>query len=84
MATIDDVKRILKDVLQLGPRADGFGQNTVLLGSIPEFDSYAVVTVVTALEEGFGFVVEDDEIDADTFATIGSLTAFVDRKLAHQ
>lgn len=84
MATIDDVKGILKDVLQLGPRADSLAAQTALFGGIPEFDSFAVVSVITAVEERFGFVIEDDEINADTFATVGSLTEFVDRKLAGQ
>ena len=42
----------------------------------------AVVGIITALEEHFGFVVDDDEISAETFASLGSLTTFVERKLA--
>jgi acyl carrier protein len=34
------------------------------------------------MEEFFGFTVEDDEISADTFETLGSLVEFVDAKLA--
>jgi acyl carrier protein len=33
------------------------------------------------LEEHFGFVVDDDEIDASVFETVGSLVAFVEGKL---
>jgi acyl carrier protein len=40
----------------------------------------AVATLLTTLEERFGFVVEDDEIDAATFATVGWLVACVDGK----
>ena len=82
MATIDEVKGVLKDVLQLGPRSDKFGPSTALFGSIPEFDSFAVVSVVSALEERFGFAVDDEDISADTFASVGSLVKFVERKLA--
>lgn len=82
MATIDDVRNILKDVLQLGQRADGLQEATTLFGSIPEFDSVAVVTVLTALEDRFGIMIEDDEISAETFETVGNLTTFVDSKLA--
>ena len=42
----------------------------------------AVVTVVTGLEERFGFVADDDELDADVFRTVGSLAEFVARKTA--
>jgi len=82
MAAIDDVKRVLGETLQLGDRADRFTAETPLFGAIAEFDSMAVVTVVTALEERFGIFIQDDEIEADVFATVGSLADFVDRKLA--
>ena len=64
MATIDNIRNILKDVLQLGHRADGLNASTSLFGSIPEFDSVAVVTVLTALEDRFGILIEDDDISA--------------------
>ena len=76
------VRAILRDTLQLGDRANRLGERSGLLGSIPELDSMAVVTVITALEDQFGFVVEDDEISADTFETFGSLVRFVESKVA--
>lgn len=81
MALLDEVKVILGDVLQLGDKVDGYTASTRILGEIPEFDSMAVVTTITAIEETYGFVVDDDEIDADTFETLGSLTDFVASKL---
>jgi acyl carrier protein len=82
MDSLEHIKAILRETLQLGARADGFDGETPLLGSIPEFDSMAVVTVITALEDSFGFEVDDDEITAATFETVGSLSEFVDAKLA--
>lgn len=82
MATIDEVKTVLVDTLQLGPRSASIEAATSLLGSIPELDSMAVVNVITAIEEHFGIVVADDEISADTFETLASLSAFVEQKLA--
>ncbi len=81
MAVIEEVRQILRETLQLGARADSFDTTTPLFGSVPEFDSMAVVTVVTALEERFDIFVEDDEISAEVFATVGSLVDFVARKL---
>jgi acyl carrier protein len=81
MSSFEQVKKILRESLQLGNRAAAYTDSTPLLGSLPELDSMAVVTVITALEEHFGFTVSDDEISADTFATVGSLSAFVDQKL---
>ena len=82
MSTLDSVKRVLRDTLQLGDRAERFDAATPLLGSLPELDSMAVVGVIAALEEAFGLVVEDDEISAEAFETVGSLSAFIERKMA--
>lgn len=79
---LDDVKQILIDVLSLSGDARTLQANSPLLGAIPELDSMAVVNLITALEDHFGIVVEDDEISADTFETLGSLAAFVAHKLA--
>jgi acyl carrier protein len=78
---LDDVKLILTDVLNLGDAGRALDAGSPLLGAIPELDSMAVVNLITALEEHFGITVEDDEISADTFATLGSLAAFVAAKL---
>jgi acyl carrier protein len=82
MATIETVRLVLRDSLQIGERADRLAPDTPLLGHVPELDSMAVVTVLTALEETFAIVIADDEVNADTFATLGALVAFVDQKLA--
>jgi len=79
---INDVKRVLGTTLQIGARADAMTESTPLLGAIPELDSMAVVSLITALEEQFGIAVDDDEIGAEAFETVGSLAAFVERKLA--
>ena len=82
MDTQQHVLRILDEVLSLGGRSASFDRSTHLLGAIPELDSMAVVSLITTLEEQLGVMVDDDEIDGDTFATVGSLTDFVAAKLA--
>jgi len=79
---IDDIKNILIDVLSLGEAGKSLDADSALLGSIPELDSMAVVNLITTLEEHFGITVDDDEISASTFETLGSLDAFVQQKLA--
>lgn len=69
-------------MLQLGERANKLTAASSLIGGIPEFDSMAVVAVLTAIEEHFGIVVDDDELSAQTFATVGSLAEFVSAKTA--
>jgi acyl carrier protein len=68
---------LLDETLCLEGRTATFVPATPLLGAIPELDSMAVVKLITALEERFGFQIDDDEIDGATFATIGSLMGFV-------
>jgi acyl carrier protein len=77
----DNVLRVLDDVLSLDGRSKNFTRETPLLGAIPELDSMAVVTLITSLEEQFGMVVDDDDIDGDTFANVGALVDFVSAKL---
>ena len=79
---VEEVRSILRSILQLGEGASSFGPETRLLGEIPEMDSMAVVSIITELEERFGFEVMDDEISADSFETFGDLTMFVHGKLS--
>lgn len=77
-----EVLKLLDDVLSLGGRSSTFTADTPLLGAIPELDSMAVVTLITSMEERLGLVIDDDAIDGSTFATVGTLTAFVEQQLA--
>lgn len=77
-----EVIRLLDEVLSLNGRSASFNRNTHLLGAIPELDSMAVVTLITGLEDQFGLVVDDDDIDGSTFESVGSLSDFVSSKLA--
>ena len=79
-----EVLSIIDDVLSLQGRTAAFVPETPLLGAIPELDSMAVVALITALEERFGFVVDDDEITSSIFETVGAMTEFVESKLAKQ
>lgn len=77
-----EVLRVLDEVLSLNGRASSFTRETHLLGAVPELDSMAVVTLITSLEERFGIVVDDDDIEGETFATVGNLVDFVSAKTA--
>jgi acyl carrier protein len=80
MTTIDRLKLVLADALQIGERAETFTERTALLGAIPEFDSMAVVNVLTMIEDEFGITVDDEEMSAEVFETLGTLTRFVESK----
>jgi acyl carrier protein len=78
---LDSVKAVVGDALQIRARVLAMTPDAALLGAVPELDSMAVVNLITALEERFGIMVEDDEIGAATFETLGSLTRFVESKM---
>jgi acyl carrier protein len=79
MKHLDTVKLILGD--SLGVRTEHLDAESLLLGSVPELDSMAVISVIAALEDHFGIAVDDDDISARRFATVGSLTEFVQEML---
>lgn len=79
--TLEGVKGLLKSALQLGDRANRLTADSALLGAIPELDSMAVVTVITLMEEQYDIQVDDDDISAETFATVGTLARFLAGKL---
>ena len=76
-----EVVQVLEEVLSLDGRSATFTCDTHLLGAIPELDSMAVVALLTGLEERFGIAVDDDDIDGETFATVGALADFVSAKI---
>ena len=81
MTVFEELLNVLDEVLSLGGRAQHFDRSTQLLGAVPELDSMAVVSLITRLEEHFDITVDDDDIDGDTFASVGALADFLTSKL---
>lgn len=79
---LEEVKNLLTDVLNLGPAGQSLTAESPLLGALPELDSMAVVGVIAAIEDYFGIAIDDDDISASTFETVGSLANFVAQKSA--
>jgi acyl carrier protein len=81
-----DAMQITKDILrvnlQLGDRANQLTAQTALMGSFPEFNSLSVVGIISGIEEQLGVSVDDSEISAEIFETVGSLAGFIEQKLA--
>ena len=77
------LRGLLSDVLGLpASRVAEFAPSTGLFGALPEFDSMAVANLLTEMEERLGFLIEDDEIEAEDFMTYGRLLHFVRRKMS--
>jgi acyl carrier protein len=80
--TTEDVKAVLVSVLGIEDRAATIHAGTPLLGSLAELDSMAVLELVAAIEQRFGVTIDDDEVTAEVFDTLGSLAAMVDDKVS--
>ncbi len=75
------VAALLADVLALRPEvAAALDRSTRLFGNLPELDSMAVATVLTALEDRFAILIDDDEVSGALFETVGGLADFVAAK----
>ncbi|WP_313807688.1 acyl carrier protein [Sphingobium sp.] len=76
------MRALLRDVLALSQdRVDAFEADSPLFGALPELDSMAVAGLLTEMEDRFGILIEDDDIDGDTFETFGTLVAFARTKI---
>lgn len=74
------LRALLAETLGLSvKRVASFQGDTELFGALPEFDSMAVANLLTGIEERFAVIIEDDDVEAEDFATFGRLLAFVKR-----
>ena len=81
MVSLDEIKAIIGEVLQIGDRIEALDAGDPLLGGIPEFDSMAVVAILTTIEDNYGVIIDDDEVSAENFESITSLLDFVNSKV---
>ena len=81
-STLDEVKSLIGEILGIADRLDSMDASTRLLGSIPELDSLAVAELLTAIEARFSFEMDNADITADLFETVGTLVEYVKRKSA--
>jgi acyl carrier protein len=80
--SLEDVKAVVVETLGVDPQAaETLDAGTPLLGSLPELDSMAVLELVLALEDRFGISIDGEDVTAEMFETLGTLTAFVDDRL---
>ena len=79
--SIEQVRNVLGDSLQLGNRVAGFSLDTPLVGNLTELDSMAIITVITDLGEKFNIVGEDDDDLSSAFSTMASLINYIESKM---
>lgn len=78
---VKELAAVLAEALSLGGDVTaGLTRETLLFGNLPELDSMAVATVLTALEDRFQILIDDDEVSGELFESIGSLADFIATK----
>lgn len=78
----DRLRGILVEVLFVDADvAAAMREDTGLFGELPELDSMAVANLITAIEDRFGIVVDDEDVDGEMLETFGGLALFVRRAL---
>ena len=82
MEEFEEIKQLVIDCLNISDRKNTIKFESRIVGGMPEFDSMAVVVLLEAIEKKYGIEIDDDEIVTETFATMGTLTRFVQEKLA--
>ena len=74
------VRSLLVDVLSLkADRVANFDDETELFGALPEFDSMAVATLLTEMEERLGILIEDEDVEAEDLMSFGRLVSLAER-----
>ena len=74
------VRSLLVDVLGLASsRVAKFDDESELFGALPEFDSMAVATLLTEMEERLGILIEDEDVEAEDLMSFGRLVSLAER-----
>ena len=79
MSNLQQLNTVLAELLKVDTTT--FTEETDLLGAIPEFDSMAVVGLITSMEEVFNIAINDDDLDASLFETVGSVLNYIDNAM---
>lgn len=76
------LRAVLVDVLGLpAMQVAEMTPETPLFGALPEMDSMAVATLLTAFEDRLGIVIDDDDIEIETFEHFGTLLQLLEQKV---
>lgn len=75
-----EIKQIIINSIRSDLNIDDLNGNYQLIGNI--LDSMAVNTLILELEHKYGFTFNDDDLQAEFFETLSTLTELVARKIS--
>ena len=73
---LQELQSILSSVMP-NYQADYWKEDTALFGALPEFDSMAIVTLITEMEMRFDVEVDDEDISEENFASVGTVIELI-------
>lgn len=76
---ISEVKNVICNTVMTSMSPDDLTDDFQLAGNA--LDSMAATNLILALEEYFGFVFDDEELSAEDFETVASLSNLVAQKV---
>lgn len=79
--TLATLKKIIVDITQMHSPAVEIADDANIFDDCG-VDSTSVVDLVLRVEETFGIMLPEDELDAELFQNLSNLAAFVERKAA--
>jgi acyl carrier protein len=73
-----EIRSFLTEKFLFG-RSEALTDDVPLLGNV--IDSQGVIELIVFLQERFNVTVDDEEVTTDTFATLKTTVAFIEKKL---
>ena len=82
MDSLELTQKLIRDCLQL-KASEALTRDTPLLGGFPEINSLTVATLIVEIENNVDCEIDDEEVTAEIFESVGSLANFVETKMAN-
>ena len=79
-AILARLRQLLAERLGLAPEGP-LDEGTGLLGQGIGLDSVEVLQLVSAIEEAYALTIDDDDLQREYFATLGSVVTFIQERL---
>lgn len=81
MSIVDEVYKLVLEVVPEVADDQCAKADIRLIGVVPSFDSMAIAALVTRIEEYFGTDVEDEDLRAEVFESVGTIALYVECSL---
>ena len=76
------IKQLIVRILELEVAPDEIPDDETLFGDGLAADSIVLLEIIAALEEEFGFEIDDDDLRVELFNSVDSIAAYVRVKIA--